>query len=647
MSRLAIRLRCEQMVELTARHLRLPVAHAALARALTYGGLPLAVTAFAAVGTLGFANGGYFPVSWGWAGLGLLGLVALALVAGVPVELELLDRLFLVALAALAGWVALSLSWTGSVPRTVLENERMVVYLAGGTAGVVLLRRASGSMLIVGIWLALAVVSTYGLATRLFPDRIGTVDPIATYRLSDPVGYWNAFGILAAMGALLALGLAARSVPIVRCLAAGTTVIFLLTLYFTYSRGGWIAFFLGLAVAIAVDRRRLQLVTAALVLTPWPTVAIWVASTSPALTRQGSAQAAAARDGHGLAVIAICLVVAAALAVLALDWLEAAAAVPYRLQRVYAGTLLFILAATAIVVFGRYGFPPTLARKAYDAFSSPPPNSGSDLNDRLFNLSGNGRTEQFHTAWQQVTAHPVIGGGAGTYDEFWFQHRRVGSTVKDAHSLYLETLAELGAPGLALLTLLLGVPLVALRRARSSPLAAAAAAAYVAYLAHAAIDWDWEMPAVTLGALFCGIALLGAARGEDRARPLRLGVRLPALGAVVVLFGFALLGLLGNAAVSASSKSTDAGRLSQAASDARRATRFAPWSAEPWRKLGEAQAVAGNLAAARVSFRKAIAKDRRDWTLWYELALASRGAERRAAYAEASRLNPLDPRLTT
>jgi Flp pilus assembly protein TadD len=72
---------------------------------------------------------------------------------------------------------------------------------------------------------------------------------------------------------------------------------------------------------------------------------------------------------------------------------------------------------------------------------------------------------------------------------------------------------------------------------------------------------------------------------------------------------------------------------------------FAPWSAEPWRRLGEAQAVSGDLAAARASFRKAIAKDRRDWTLWFELAEASRGAERERALAGASRLNPLSPEL--
>jgi tetratricopeptide (TPR) repeat protein len=122
-------------------------------------------------------------------------------------------------------------------------------------------------------------------------------------------------------------------------------------------------------------------------------------------------------------------------------------------------------------------------------------------------------------------------------------------------------------------------------------------------------------------------------------------VRLKALVGVAALMGFALLGLLGNSAISASSKSTDAGRLGLAERQARRAMHFAPWSSEPWRKLGEAQSLAGDLAGARASFRKAIAKDRRDWTLWFELAEVSRGAERKRALAEAARLNRFDTRL--
>jgi hypothetical protein len=632
------------MVEAAAPRPRLPAVQASLAARLTWAGVPLGLAACVAVGAFGFANGGYFPVSWGWGGLALLALVALALAVGVSTELGLLDLLFLGGFAATTGWIALSLLWTTVVPATVLEVERVVVYLAAVAAGVLLLRRRSVASVVVGLWFAQAAVATYALVTRLFPDRFGTFDPITGYRLSEPLGYWNALGILCALGWLLAVGLAARSGPLVRCLAAGSTVIFVLALYFTYSRAGWIALFVGLAVAIALDTRRLQLITTALVLAPWAITAIAVASTSPALTHQSAALSAASRDGHGLAVIAIGLVVAASLTILVVDWLSAVVSVPHGVQRVYAGTLLFLLAALLIVIFGRYGFPPTLARKAYDSFSVTA-STGDDLNNRLFNLSGSGRSENWHTAWQEVTAHPVLGGGAGSYAQFWAQHRRVDWTMHDAHNLYLETLAELGPVGLVLLLLTLLVPFGAVRRARRSPLAAVACGAYVAFLLHAALDWDWEMPALTLIGLFCAIVLLAAGRRDPEARPLSSRVRVGGAAAVTGLFAFALIALLGNSAVSASSKSADAGHYARAESQARNAVSLLPWSAEPWRRLGEAQALSGDLAAARVSFRRAIEKDRRDWTLWYELAAASRGAEKQQALAEASRLNPLDTRL--
>ena len=634
------------MVELAARSLRMPAVRAVLVRALTYGGIPIGLTAAITVGGLGFANGGHFPVSWGWAGLGLLAIVAVALALGVSIELDRLDRLFLAGLTGLAAWIALSLLWTQSVPRTVLENERMVVYLAAGIAGVLLLRRRSVATLVLGVWLALTVLATYGLAGRLFPDRIGSYDPIALYRLTYPVGYWNAFGILAGIGTLLALGLAARSGPIVRCLAAASTVALMLTLYFTYSRGAWLAFFAGLAISVAVDRKRLQLITVGFALAPWPIVAIWVASTSPALTHQGSGLGAAVADGHGLAVIALLLTVGAAITILVFDWLEAAVKVPHGLRRVYAGVLLFVLASVLIATSGRYGLPPTLAKKAYHTFKDADAvGTSGNLNSRLFTLAGNGRQDQIHTASQLIASHPILGTGPGTYDEYWFQHRRSYDIVHDAHNLYLETLGEMGPVGLLMLVLVVGAPLAALRRARSAPLAGALCGGYVAYLVHAAVDWDWEMPTVTLTALFLGIALLAAARREGEPRPLRRGLRWPALAGTAALFGFALLGLLGNSAVSASSKARSSGNYAEAKADARHAMHFAPWSFEPWRKLGEAQYLSGDVAASRASFRKAVAKDPKDWTLWYELAYATKGAESKRAYAEASRLNPLDDRL--
>ena len=60
----------------------------------------------------------------------------------------------------------------------------------------------------------------------------------------------------------------------------------------------------------------------------------------------------------------------------------------------------------------------------------------------------------------------------------------------------------------------------------------------------------------------------------------------------------------------------------------------------PWEALGRAQLGAGLLPGARASFRKAISMDSGDWELWYRLASASGGGERRLAIRQAARLFP-------
>ena len=126
-------------------------------------------------------------------------------------------------------------------------------------------------------------------------------------------------------------------------------------------------------------------------------------------------------------------------------------------------------------------------------------------------LAGANRPHYWHVAWKEYTLNPVTGSGAGTFDSFWLHYRPVDSFARDAHSLYVETLAELGPVGLALLVLALGVPLVVLRR-RGNPLVAAAAGGYVAFVVHAAVDWDWELPAVTVLGLACGAVILAGSR---------------------------------------------------------------------------------------------------------------------------------------
>jgi O-antigen ligase len=142
------------------------------------------------------------------------------------------------------------------------------------------------------------------------------------------------------------------------------------------------------------------------------------------------------------------------------------------------------------------------------------------------------RVDYWTVALSQWQENMVLGSGAGTFALYWLREGRP-SVVLDAHSLYVETLAEVGPVGLVLLTVTLAVPIVAAVRGRDDPLAAIGAAAYVAYLVHAGLDWDWEMPAVTLAGLLCGIGVLVGVRQD--ANGITVGPRARGGLAVVVL----------------------------------------------------------------------------------------------------------------
>jgi O-antigen ligase len=156
-------------------------------------------------------------------------------------------------------------------------------------------------------------------------------------------------------------------------------------------------------------------------------------------------------------------------------------------------------------------------------------------------LFGANRPHYWHVAWREVTLNPVLGSGAGTFERYWLLYRPVGSFARDAHNLYLETLAELGPFGLALLLAAFGLPLLVLR-GRRDPLVATAAAGYVAYLVHAAVDWDWELPVVTLCGLLCGCSVLVATRRRD-APEVRLPQRILLLASALGLAVLALIRL--------------------------------------------------------------------------------------------------------
>jgi len=602
-----------------------------------------ALVAFAPVVGLAAAQGGYFPTSWGWASVPLLWAVAIALIIRSEVRLNTYERVFVAALAAFAGWIALSAVWSPALGQSVLETERVLVYLAAVSAALVLSRARLARQLLGGLLAAISLISVFSLLTRLAPDRIGVYEPEAVYRLSQPIGYWNGLELFAAIGALVAFGFAARArTTPARAVCAGLLVLLLPTIYFTFGRAGWIALGAGVVAAVVVDCRRLQLLAALLVVGPIPAVAVFMATRETGLTHEGTPLEQAARDGHRFALLLAVLVLANATLASGFAYAERRIEVGVWGRRLFAVVLGLVLVATASVAFSRYGDPVTLAKKGYTTFKAlPPPRRESDLNQRLLNFSGNGRAALWGLAWEDAERHPVLGAGAGTYERYFLAHQPADiSLVRDAHSLYVETLTELGPVGLTLLIALLLTPLAALLRARRHPLAPAAAGGYVAYLVHTGVDWDWELPAVTLAGLLCGVSILLFGRRWRAPRRLSLPTRVVTASLAVAAAAFATMALVGNSALSRSVAARERGEPASAAANARRARTLLPWSPKPWAALGRAQAAAGLLSHARQSFRRAISMDRGDWQLWYELAGVSTGPARRRALQHAVALFP-------
>jgi O-Antigen ligase/Tetratricopeptide repeat len=561
---------------------------------------PVAGLAAASAVALAFDDGGYFAPAWGWSALALFWIAGLALFLRDRFSLGRLELALLGSFAAFVAWVALSATWSSSTERSILDAQRDLVYLGGLLAVLLVARGRPVTELLVAVCGAALVTSAFALANFFFSARE------AGSRLSEPLGYPNALGLVAAIGALLATAFAANArSQLRRALAAAGLVVFVLTIFFTYSRGTWISLAVGLAAMVVADPRRVALVRTAAAAAPVVGVAIWLAART--------------HEGFLLTLATVLLGAAAALATIAERRIAPGRAVSIAVT----ATLLALLLAVPAAALARYGSRPAHGHHP-SRFS--------------------GRAPLWHQAWRDWEAHRALGSGAGMFELFWVAHRRTSANARDAHSLYLETLAEVGPVGLALLVATLALPFLVAPRARFHPFVPGALAAYLAFLVHAAGDWDWEMPAATLLGLFAASALVLAGRPETP-RSLPRAVRAAALAgaAALALVGFA--GLIGNGALDASARAAASERWPQSASQARKAIRWLPWSAEAWRQLAIAQSHEGDPAAAEASLRRAVAKSPDEWRPWVGLARLSTGRAQREALRQAARLNPRDPEV--
>ena len=262
---------------------------------------------------------------------------------------------------------------------------------------------------------------------------------------SEPVGYWNALGLLAALGALLAFGLATRRATR------------------RPDRGGGVNRSPGAHLLLHVQSRRLDCIgdrhrrrssprsTPASARSddgdrrPWPALAVLLASSSgPRLTEEGGHTLAAAEDGAHR---------------------RRCGRRPRTRRRRSSDSRRGVRVAGSSVRLFAGSEMSRLSARCSPAAAGVLGLGGRCDCEVVRRRHGGRRGRLERTPLQPVRQRPrrtvavalddasriLVGSGAGSFKRYWLEHRPGAWSIRDAHTLYIEMLAELGPVGLVLI----------------------------------------------------------------------------------------------------------------------------------------------------------------------------------------------------
>ena len=615
---------------------------------------------------IAFDGGGYALTTRHTAAVLLLWL----LVVGVGVGFWPRSRVPVAALAvgalllAFAIWVGLSALWSPSIEKTVTELDRVVLYIAIFAVAVISTASVSGLYAwLRGLGTGIAAVGLLALASRFFPEqfeatsaiRLAELYPSAGRRLNYPLEYWNGLATLIALGIPCLLWAAtAERRALLRGLAVLPIPALATALYLTSSRGGIAVATLGVIVFIALARRWRALGAVAIAtVIAIPTV-LAVAGREALIAGPLTPGAIAEGREAAAAVGAACLLAAV---------LHGFAS-SIRLDLGRSGSALGWAAATVValaLIVGAVAADPIDRLERFKSVPSAPTAESQSVRGHLADMSGNGRWQLWESAWAQFREHPIVGEGAGTYEAWWAENGTLDLFVRDAHSLYLEVLGEVGVVGFVLLVaalvagLVVGISRALTADQQRRPAIAALVAVIVAWSIEAGADWMWESTVVTLVAAACLGLLVGAATHEQEGTSWRprgrgwLGARIGIVAVALVLIAVQTVPLISQLQIERSQTAVRAEDAEAALEAAESARRIQPWAASPHVQVALVEELRGDLRTARTAIRRALARDERDWRLWLIDARLETKLENFDAAAESLRqaiaLNPRSSRF--
>jgi hypothetical protein len=565
------------------------------------------------------------------------------------------------ALALLGAFAAASMAWASSAEGAFAELDRILIYAGVFTLVVLMTRRGDAARWSDGLALGITAVGLLALTSALFPGSIGPKAPPAFFpgenRLSYPVNYWNGLAILVGIGfpLLLRAATAARR-GWARGLALAPIPALTAVIYLASSRGGAATALAGVVVFMLVTGRRIPALAASLIAGLGVVGAVMVLVSRHALSDGAIGSSVASGQGHSAALMLALLGLGCAVVYTA--WCAVEPRRPLRVSRSAAAGLA--AAGLAVLALGAVAAHPVQKLNDFEKLPSQDGVSATDFTRaHLLSANGSGRWQLWAAAVDEWKQKPIAGGGAGSYESWWAQHGSLRKFVRNAHSLYLETLGELGVIGFVLLMSAFGAGFVAagrrvLRTAGDDRTTVAALlGALIAFMVGAGIDWMWELTVVSVIGIVCLALLVGpasAARRDasaDRVPRLRLGPRAVVVAVCVVVVCLQGILLLSHLRLDQSQTAAARGDTQDAVSAALDAKALQPWAASPYLQLALLQEQLGDLKAARGRIAEAIDRNASDWRLWLVSARIETEtgniAKARSDLRRAKSLNPRSP----
>ncbi|MFP5363269.1 MAG: O-antigen ligase family protein [Thermoleophilia bacterium] len=575
-------------------------------------------------------------------------------------------------LAGFGIWCGVSLLWSVAPERTWAHVNRAISY----TLVVVLAMTFASSVpraisrLAYG-WLAVAVVcALYAVAGKIIPGvEILGVDfnhAALASRLRAPLEYWNALGLVMVLAIPIALRLTTDTTRRDAARLAALAAFFLLfvCLCMTYSRGAILALSTAIVVVTALGGQRLRGLAVVAVTIVISIPVLGLAFNRPALKGINVPLDERIPDGIVLGLVgAGCLI---ALLIAGWGMLNLEQRTPWdgeRTQLVWRG-MAALGAILAVITVGAILTAPDgpggWADRAWEKFSQTSKDEVSDPSRLVSSNSGN-RWVWWKEAAGAWSDKPLHGWGAGSFAVTHKMYREVELGVTQPHNMPLQFLAETGIVGTLLVSGAIGFLLFcALDRLRAMPpgrerdIGAALFAGAAAWLVHGLVDWDWDIPAVTVPVLlFLGVLAAcpperrhGAAalRSATGARGLALALACVFLGRVIVSAGLPMIADEKASAAQAVSTDADESELQDAAADAEVAARLDPTAVRPLLASAALAEGRGRLLEAQRFLLDAADRQPYNSTVWLRLLeLALKTADRRGAKAAAQRLLELDP----